>query len=179
MYFGFQSISDFSFIGIGFLAVALGAMGFVLAFILGPSQGGRTALRFTRVWAAVVVLLIASVILYAVLDGQWRLFLLLFGFGPLLEMGVLSFGWIVIMWFMAHQYSVGRITLDEKFGSSKQLRKEAIEAARQAQQEVYRKAQQRQVEDCEESTDESIGVDTVEVIESDPGNVTIEQSDKG
>jgi hypothetical protein len=39
---------------------------------------------------------------------------------------------------------VGRITLDEKFGSSKELRKQLIDQARQAQYEVYRAAQEKQ-----------------------------------
>jgi Zn-dependent protease with chaperone function len=142
MYFGLQSLSDFPFVTVGFFIVAIGAMGFVATFILGPSKGGHAALKFSRIWAVIVVTSVVSVVLYALATLQWQKFLRVFGFGPLLEMGVLAFGWIIIMWFMATQYAIGRITLDEKFGSSKELRKQLIEQARQAQYEVYRRAEQ-------------------------------------
>jgi len=144
MYFGLQTISDFTFVSIGFLFVATGAMGFVTTFFLGSSKGGRTALAFSRIWAVWVILSLIGTIIYAIASGQWTLFLRVFGWGPLIEMSVLAFGWIAIFWFMATQYAIGRINLDEKFFGSKERREEIIEEAKRAQREVYRRAKEEQ-----------------------------------
>jgi len=116
MYFGFQALSQFSFVTIGFYLTMIGAFGFCLAFLIGRSTGGRDALRFTRWWALAVLGSILATILFAVLAGQWSRFLIEYGVGPLAEMGVLAAGWLLIMWFMATQYALGRIDLDDKFG---------------------------------------------------------------
>jgi Zn-dependent protease with chaperone function len=140
MHHGFQSISDFSFLTVGFVVVAIGAMGFIGSFILGPRRGGHVALAFSRIWAVLTGVSLILTIAYAMISNQWTPFLERYGFSPLIQMGVLAFGWIFIMWFMATQYAVGRITLDEKFGGSKQRRKEAIEQAKDAQYEAYHTA---------------------------------------
>jgi len=142
MYFGLQSISEFSFVSWGFALVSSGAIGFVITFFLGPSKGGRVALAFSRIWAGWVALSLVAVIIYAVISGQWTLFTETFGWSPLIEMAVLAFGWIVIFWFMATQYAIGRISLDERFFGSVERRKEVIEEAKRAQQEVFRRARE-------------------------------------
>jgi len=116
MYFGYQSIGEFSFITIGFYLVMIGALGFGITFLIGRSNGGRAALRFTRRWAAGLAASILAVILFAFVSGQWRRFLIEFGPSPLVEIGVLAGGWILIMWFMATQYALGRIDLDDTYG---------------------------------------------------------------
>lgn len=141
MYFGFESMSEFSFLTIGFIVVSVGSMGYVVAFILGATRSGRAALKFTHLWTGVFLVALLVTVVFAIIDQQWALFFKVYGIGPMLEMGVLAFGWGIIMWFMALQYSIGRITLDEKFGGSKMRRRAAIEQAKQAQQEAYKVAQ--------------------------------------
>jgi len=122
MYFGLQSIGRYSFVTIGFFLVMIGALGFGLTFLIGRSESGRSALRFTRWWALAVVSSLCATILFALIAGQWRLFLYEFGYGPLVEMAILAGGWLLIMWFMATKYALGRIDLDDRFGLAREKR---------------------------------------------------------
>jgi len=120
MYFGFQSMTEFPFLTVGFFLTMVGALGFGAAFMLGLYKGGLAALKFTRIWVYLIAAALIFTVVYAMVSGQWKLFLIEFGFGPLVEMGVLAVGFIAIMWFMAYQYAMGRIDLDERFGRSKE-----------------------------------------------------------
>jgi hypothetical protein len=138
MYFGFQSMTEFSFITIGFIIVMAGALGFGIAFAIGRATGGREALRFTRWWALAIAAALAATVLFAAVTRQWSLFLLDFGAGPLIEMGVLAAGWLLIMWFMATQYAIGRIDLDDRFGHASEKKRAPAEIeAGEASSEVH------------------------------------------
>lgn len=147
MNYGYQAMATLPFLTIGFICVALGALGFGITFALGPIKGGRFALKFSRVWAALTGVAISLTALFAYFTGQLTIFLKSYGYSPLLEMVVLAAGWIVIMWFMATQYATGRIALDEKFGT-KENRAKAIEDAKHAQQEHYRATIEQEKQDA-------------------------------
>lgn len=148
MYYGYTSMATLPFLTIGFVWVMVVCGGFGAAFFVGSRSGGRAAERFIKRWTSVSTLGAAAIIGWALLDGQLQAFFKSFGVGPFIEIGVLAFGLIGIMWFMAVQYANGRIALDETFGS-KQVRDEAKRQAIQAQQEHYVRAHEHANKDEE------------------------------
>ncbi|MCL2024639.1 MAG: hypothetical protein FWG78_02520 [Coriobacteriia bacterium] len=114
MNYGYQGMAELAFLLAGFLVVAIGAMGFIAAFAIGATKGGRAAKRFTVVWAYLLLGAVIAVAVYALTSGELGTFLYQFGVAPLAQMVVLAFGWTFIMGFMAIQYSNGRIALDEE-----------------------------------------------------------------
>ena len=138
MNYGYQAMSQLSFLSMGFAVVAIGAMGFIAAFVIGSRKGGRAAKRFATVWATLLLAGVAAVAIYALVVGELQMFLYEYGVAPLAEMVILACGWTFIMGFMAMSYSNGRIALDEKFGGSQEVRKAAIAQAKRKQHEQYK-----------------------------------------
>lgn len=107
MYFGFLPLSGYPFLIVGFWIVAIVGFALFLVYPVGSMRGRRAAQVWTDAFAG--SLLVASVanVVWAVFSGQWRSFMLQFGFGPLGEMAMLSTLFIGIMWFMAIRYTQG------------------------------------------------------------------------
>lgn len=107
MYFGMTSLSRYSFIGAGFWVVIVTGFGLGLVYVVGSTRGRLAA----QMWmsACMTILAIGGIadILWALVSGQWRAFVIQFGFGPLFEMLVLAGLFIGTMWFMAVRYVSG------------------------------------------------------------------------
>jgi hypothetical protein len=110
VYFGLTSLSRFSFVGVGFWVVMCAGVGLGLVYAVGSAKGKRAAQMWTD--ACLVLLAAGGIadILWALMSGQWRAFMLQFGFSPLAEMMVLAALLLGTMWFMAVRYTSG---LDE------------------------------------------------------------------
>jgi hypothetical protein len=105
MSFGFAPIATFPFIGVGFWIVMTVALGLVLVYAIGASRGRRAAQNWIS--GCMLVLAVGGIadIVWAVLSGQWRRFMLQFGFSPLAEMAMLATLLIGTMWWMAVRYA--------------------------------------------------------------------------
>ena len=107
MYFGLTPLANYGFVGAGFWVVMVAGLGLGLVYVVGSSRGKRAA----QMWVSSCVLLLGvgavSDIVWAVLSGQWRSFMVQFGFGTLLEMFMLAVLFIGTMWFMAVRYIGG------------------------------------------------------------------------
>lgn len=107
MYFGMTSLSRFGFIGAGFWVVMVTAFALGLVYVVGSSRGRVAAQQ----WLSACMLLLGvggiADISWALVSGQWRAFMVQFGFGALLEMLVLAALFIGTMWFMAVRYVGG------------------------------------------------------------------------
>lgn len=107
MYFGMTALSRFGFIGAGFWVVIVVGFGLGLVYVVGSNRGRMAA----QLWMSTCMLLLAvggiADIVWALLSGQWRAFMVQFGIGPLLEMLVLAALFIGTMWFMAVRYISG------------------------------------------------------------------------
>jgi hypothetical protein len=107
VYFGLISLSTFRFIGAGFWVVMVTGLGLALVYVVGSSRGRRAAQMWTN--SCMVLLAAGGIadIVWALLSGQWRTFMLQFGFSPLAEMMLLAALLIGTMWFMAVRYIAG------------------------------------------------------------------------
>lgn len=107
MYFGFASLASYRFLAAGFWVVMVTALGLGLVYAVGNSRGQAAA----RTWigACMIVLAAGGIadIAWAVISGQWALFMARFGFGPLAEMIMLAAMLIGTMWWMAVRYADG------------------------------------------------------------------------
>lgn len=107
MYFGYAPLASYGFIGAGFWVVVAVGFGLGLVYVVGSARGRRAA----QLWTNACMLLLAAGgiadIAWAVLSGQWRPFMLQFGFSPLAEMMMLAALLIGTMWWMAVRYSAG------------------------------------------------------------------------
>lgn len=141
MNYGYLGMSTMLFLQLGFVWVTLCALAYTGAFLIGPRKGGHTALKYTNLLTIVFIAGLAAIAGVGYLSGDLERFLVSWGIAPLLEMSILAFGWVGVMWFMAVQYGRGRIALDERFGSVER-RRAAMQAAKEAQQRVYAQALQ-------------------------------------
>ncbi len=113
MHFGYERMWTFAFVQLGFVVTMLGGLAFTGAFVVGARRGGRAALKYTRGCSLAFAVALGACVAYGVATGEWGAFTDAYGAGPLLEMGVLGFMWVVAMWIMATSYSVGRARGDE------------------------------------------------------------------
>jgi uncharacterized membrane protein len=158
VYFGNMSMSGYLFLKLGLVWVlGVSLLGFSGAFVVGWRRGGRAAERYTKVTLAVFLTVLLLIAIYALLSTELTRFLGTFGPAPLLEMLIMAFGCVFIMWFMATQYSRSRIAIDERFGSKEALTA-AKETAKRAQQEAFCQAlsaaQQQHAQATDENPDE-------------------------
>lgn len=109
MYFGLARISQLPFVPLGIALVLLWSLGFCLVFVVGAQRGGRPALKFFRIVLWVGVAVLAATWLWAVVTGQWRLFMSGFGWEPMAEMLVLAAMYIFTLAWMNMRYISDRL----------------------------------------------------------------------
>ena len=107
MYSGYLSLQSFTFLAAAFWVVMASGIGLIGVYAVGASRGKRAAVLWTNACVSVLLLGVAIDVLFAVMSGQWEAFLLTYGSGPLLEMGVLGLLFVGSMWFMALRYTQG------------------------------------------------------------------------
>ena len=107
MYFGYLSLQSFAFLAAGFWVVLTVGVGLILVYAVGTYRGKRAAQLWTQACVAVLVVGIAADVAFAMVSGQWEAFLLTYGSGTLLEMGLLGLLFVGSMWFMALRYTQG------------------------------------------------------------------------
>lgn len=107
MNFGFASFSDYRFLGAGFWVVMVTGVGLALVYVVGATRGRRAAQQWID--ACMLVLAVGGIvdIVWALVSGQWRSFMVQFGFAPLAEMMLLGALFIGTMWWMAVRYTAG------------------------------------------------------------------------
>jgi hypothetical protein len=107
VYFGYLSLQSFTFLTAGFWVVMVSGLGLVLVYVVGTYRGKKAAQLWIRACVAVLMIGLAIDIAFAVLTGQWAAFMLAYGFGSLLEMGLFGLLFVGSMWFMALRYAQG------------------------------------------------------------------------
>ena len=105
MYFGYLSLQSFTFLAAGFLVVMAAGVGLILVYAVGAYRGRRAAELWVKACVAILVVGLAADIVFAVVSRQWEAFLATYGFGSLLEMGMLGLLFVGSMWFMALRYT--------------------------------------------------------------------------
>jgi hypothetical protein len=105
--FGLAPLATYTFLGVGFWIVMTVALGLVLVYAVGSSRGRRAAQAWTS--GCMLVLAVAGIadIVWAVVSGQWRSFMIQFGFSPLAELMVLATLFLGTLWWMAVRYAAG------------------------------------------------------------------------
>jgi hypothetical protein len=107
VYFGYLSLQSFTFLNAGFWVVMISGIGLALVYVVGTYRGKRAAQLWIGACVAILAIGLVADIAFAVMTGQWEAFMLAFGFGTLLEMGVLGLLFVGSMWFMALRYTQG------------------------------------------------------------------------
>jgi hypothetical protein len=105
VYFGYLSLQSFTFLAAGFWVVMVAGTGLILVYPVGTYRGKRVARLWTNACVAILIIGLAADVAFAVVSGEWEAFLLAYGPGPLLEMGVLALLFAGSMWFMALRYT--------------------------------------------------------------------------
>jgi threonine/homoserine/homoserine lactone efflux protein len=105
VYFGYLSLQSFTFLAAGFFVVMTSGIGLILVYAVGASRGRRAAELWVNACVAILVVGLIADIVFAVATRQWEAFLLAYGLGSLLEMGVLGLLFVGSMWFMALRYT--------------------------------------------------------------------------
>jgi len=104
---------------------------YIGTYLMGSKKGGRAAAKYTALITWVFVVGFALIVGYGFFSGEIALFIERYRYAVLIEMVLLTLGCVWIMWFMATQYSRGRIAIDERFGSKENYLR-AKEAAKRA-----------------------------------------------
>jgi hypothetical protein len=104
---GAVALQAFTFLAAGFWVVMVSGLALLLVYAVGATLGRRAARAWVNACVALLVVGIGADVAYAVVSGEWEAFLLAYGFGPLLEMGVLGLLFVGSMWFMALRYTQG------------------------------------------------------------------------
>lgn len=107
MYFGYLSLQSFTFLAAGFWVVMVSGIGLILVYAVGTYRGRRAARLWTNACVWLLVVGLAADVAFAVVSKQWQGFMLTYGAGPLVEMGVLALLFVGSMWFMAVRYTQG------------------------------------------------------------------------
>jgi len=107
VYFGYAGLSRYTFLAVGFWVVMVSGFAFALVYAVGHTRGKRAARQWTSLCVALALLGGAADVAWAVLTGEWRLFVANYGYGPILEMVVLAALFLGTMWFMAIRYTEG------------------------------------------------------------------------
>ena len=128
---GYAGMANFVFLQMGLTWVIGCTILFAGAYLMGSMKGGRAAAKYTAIMTWMFLLGFAGIIAYAYFTGEAQPFLQNYGYAVIIEMMLLSLGCVWIMWFMATQYSRGRIAIDERFGSKDNYLR-AKEAAKRA-----------------------------------------------
>jgi hypothetical protein len=107
MYFGYLTLSSYTFLAIGFSVVMVVGVALGLVYLVGAKWGRRAAELWIRAWIAVLAVGAVADIAFAIASKQWAGLMLQYGPGPLSEMLVLAALFIGSMWFMALRYTQG------------------------------------------------------------------------
>jgi hypothetical protein len=107
VYFGYLSLQSFTFLSAGFFVVMVAGLGLTLVYPVGAYRGKRAAELWVKSCVAILVVGLAADVAFAVASRQWEAFLLTYGLGSLLEMGILGLLFVGSMWFMAVRYTQG------------------------------------------------------------------------
>jgi hypothetical protein len=105
MYFGYLSLQSFTFLAAGFFVVMVAGVGLILVYPVGTYRGKQAAELWVKSCVAILIFGLAADIVFAVVSRQWEAFLLAYGLGSLLEMGILGLLFVGSMWFMAVRYT--------------------------------------------------------------------------
>ena len=128
---GYAGMASFVSLQMGLVWVIGCILLFVGAYLIGSKKGGRAAAKYTAAITLFFLVGFASIVGYAYFTGEAQLFLETYTPAVVIEMMILALGCVWIMWFMATQYSRGRIAIDERFGSKENYLR-AKEAAKRA-----------------------------------------------
>ena len=101
------SLQSFTFLAAAFWVVMVSGVGLIMVYAVGTYRGKRAAQLWTNACVALLVVGLAADMAFAVLTGQWQSFMNVYGWGPLLEMGILGLLFVGSMWFMAIRYTQG------------------------------------------------------------------------
>jgi hypothetical protein len=104
---GYSTLSRYGFLGAGFWVVMVTGIGLALVYAVGHFKGKRAAQQWVNSCMLVAAVGGIADIAWAVISGQWRSFMLQFGFSPIAEMLILAALFIGTMWFMATRYIAG------------------------------------------------------------------------
>ena len=128
---GYAGMAEFAFLQMGLTWVIGCIILFAGAYLMGSTKGGRAAAKYTAIMTWIFLVGFAAIAAFAFFTGDAQRFLQDFSYAVIIEMLLLSLGCVWIMWFMATQYSRGRIAIDERFGSKENYLR-AKEAAKRA-----------------------------------------------
>ena len=128
---GYAGMASFVSLQMGLVWVVGCILLFAGAYLIGSKKGGRAAAKYTATITLFFLVGFAAILAYAYIIGEAQLFLETYTPAVVIEMMLLALGCVWIMWFMATQYSRGRIAIDERFGSKENYLR-AKEAAKRA-----------------------------------------------
>ena len=128
---GYTGMASFVSLQMGLVWVIGCVILFTGAYIVGATKGGRAAAKYTALTTWFFLIGFVAIVSYAYVIGEARRFLEDYPYTVAIEMFLLALGCVWIMWFMATQYSRGRIAIDERFGSKENYLR-AKEAAKNA-----------------------------------------------
>jgi hypothetical protein len=107
MYFGYAGLSSYGFLAAGFWVVMVVAVGLGLVYVVGSARGKASAQSWVNLCMTALVVGILADGAWAWFSGQWDRFIRNYGFSTLLEMLLLAFLLLFVMWFMAIRYVQG------------------------------------------------------------------------
>lgn len=121
----YVSLSRYLFVQLGFIWFNIVALAYVGVYIIGPMKGGKAAQKYHRGLTVAFFVVDAALVVYAMVTGQWALFMYEFGFSTLLELLMFGFGWVIFMLMLAYSYVCNRLTNEEKGALNPQGKKNA------------------------------------------------------
>ena len=104
---GNVGMAHYTFLGIGFWLILVAGIAFALVYAVGPTRGKRAAKLWVRLCVAIAVIGVLADVGWAVIGGEMRRFISVYGAAPLLEMTVLALLFLGTMWLMAIRYTDG------------------------------------------------------------------------
>ncbi len=107
MYSGYAQFGRYGFLSAGFWVVLVCGLALCLVYAVGANKGRRAARLWVNACMAALAIGAIADIAWAVVSGQWRSFMIQFGFSPLAEMMLLAALFIGSMWWMAVRYVDG------------------------------------------------------------------------
>ena len=128
---GYAGMADFVSLQMGLIWVVGCVLLYVGTYLVGSKKGGRAAAKYTATVTWFFLVGLVGIIGFAFFIREASVFFESYPYTVIVEMLLLALGCVWIMWFMATQYSRGRIAIDERFGSKENYLR-AKEAAKRA-----------------------------------------------
>ena len=110
----YVTLARYTFIQMGFVWFNLVALAYVAVYMIGPAKGGAAAQKFHRFLTLTFALVDAAIVVFALVSGQWALFMREYGLSTLLELLMFGFGWVGFMLMLSHSYVRNRLDNEEK-----------------------------------------------------------------